>query len=161
MNKNILFNFKILILSLIFSQILFAAQGDLDTTFNPAGTPPGTVTTNISNNFDQINSIAIQSDGKIVAGGYATTGASQFTLARYKTDGSLDLTFGTNGIVSTVIGTESIINSITIQSDGKIVAGGYATIGTTQFTLARYNTDGLLDATFGTNGIVSTIIGTN
>ena len=80
-----------------------------------------------------------------------------FALVRYNTDGSMDTTFGTNGIVKTVIGTWAQAYSVALQSDGKIVLAGSAS---SHFALARYNTDGSLDTTFGTNGIVTTSIGT-
>ena len=64
--------------------------------------------------------------------------------------GSLDATFGNGGIVTTPNTSDG--RGIAIQSDGKIVVAGQATA--TEFALARYNTNGSLDATFGTGGIV-------
>ncbi|MCG3117199.1 MAG: hypothetical protein LLH30_16135, partial [Candidatus Manganitrophus sp. SA1] len=87
-----------------------------------------------------------------------------FNLTRYNTDGSLDTTFDTDGIVTTVLGTGSFAFDVAIQSDGKIVVAGYANNGPsaqTHFNLTRYNTDGSLDTTFDTDGIVTTVLGTN
>ncbi len=150
---------------LVFAPQLFAMQGTLDTSFNPTGTPPGSVVTPIpGSSSSQINSIAIQSNGQIVAGGSARISSNpEFTLARYNTNGTLDTSFGSNGIVITAIGIGgSEIFSISIQSNGQIVAGGQANIsGAQTFALARYNTNGSLDNSFGTNGVVTTQISGN
>ena len=72
--------------------------------------------------------------------------------------GDLDFTFGTGGIVTTAIGTaEDKVNSLAIQPDGKLVAAGYSYNGVqNKFALVRYNTDGSLDSSFGSGGIVTT-----
>ena len=72
--------------------------------------------------------------------------------------GDLDSTFGTGGKVITTLGTSSdIVTSVVIDSSNKIVVAGYTTKNTgTEFAVARYNTDGSLDSTFGTGGKVST-----
>jgi len=121
--------------------------------------------------FDEIFSIAIQDDNKIVAAGTTTAQnpLGDFALARYNVDGTLDRTFGNNGLVITNFPASlpgSQINSIAIQNDGKIVAGGitsnFATINPQfNFALARYNTNGTLDTTFGNNGLVVTQINPN
>jgi len=73
--------------------------------------------------------------------------------------GDFDTSFGTDGIVMTAIGDNfASSNDITIQPDGKIIMVGEARWGSNNFTLARYNTDGSLDADFGENGIVHTAI---
>jgi len=105
------------------------------------------------------NAIAVDADGKSVVGGYSYSGnVPQFTLARLKTDGSLDTTFGSNGIVVTAFstGSGSGIAALAIQPDGKIVAAGNAPGG---FGLVRYNVNGSLDTTFGTNGKLVTEMG--
>ncbi|HLQ44680.1 MAG TPA: delta-60 repeat domain-containing protein, partial [Planctomycetaceae bacterium] len=105
--------------------------------------------------------MAVQSDGKIVVAGRATIGSTfDFALARYNADGSLDTSFGTGGKVTTAIGTSTDeAYAVALQSDGKIVVGGRATIGSNfDFALARYNTDGTLDTSFGTSGKVTTAI---
>jgi uncharacterized delta-60 repeat protein len=138
-----------------------AASGDLDPTFGTGGK----VTTNFFNYNDQVDAVAMQSDGKIVVAGFAnlSTGGqiSNFALARYNTDGTLDTTFGTGGKVNTdFLGFGNTARSIVIQPDGKIVAAGYASngAGTIHFALARYNTNGTLDTSFGTGGKVTTNI---
>jgi uncharacterized delta-60 repeat protein len=102
-----------------------------------------------------MQSIAMQSDGKAVIGGQGLyNGISKYILARYTLNGSLDIEFGKGlGYVVTDIAGGSSINAIIIQpSDGKILAGGLAGQGTPSFTLARYNSDGTLDTSFGNKG---------
>ncbi|MBP7477595.1 MAG: T9SS type A sorting domain-containing protein [Chitinophagales bacterium] len=128
----------------------------LDNTFDT----DGMVTTDVGSDADMINSIAIQSDGKIVAAGSAKIGGvAKFAVLRYNSNGSLDNTFGTGGIVTTSIGSSSSAASIAIQSDGKIVAAGYALNTNGDFAVARYNSDGSLDITFDTDGIVTAPVG--
>ncbi|HEX9236749.1 MAG TPA: delta-60 repeat domain-containing protein [Actinomycetota bacterium] len=83
--------------------------------------------------------MGIQSDGKIVAVGYTTTSAHvDFALARYRSTGALDSTFGSGGIVTTDISSyDDLAWAMAIQSDGKIVAAGTSS-NTTEFGLARY-----------------------
>ena len=83
----------------------------------------------------RIYSVAIQSNGKIVAAGYGDT---DFALVRYNTDGTLDTTFGSDGKVTTAIGSGlDSARSVAIQSDGKIVAAG-SRDSNNDFALARY-----------------------
>ncbi len=105
------------------------------------------------------NSVAIQSDGKIVVAG----GNGDFVTVRYNSDGSLDNTFGSGGIVTTDFGSSSeYCSSIVIQSDGKIVVVGSSDLGggSSVVALARYESNGNLDNTFGTGGKVTTAAGT-
>jgi len=106
--------------------------------------------------------LAIQpSNEKIVTGGSALIdGLHRFCLIRYNTDGTLDNTFGTNGITTTTINDGCDINALALQSDEKIVVAGFSVNnGKPYITLARYTTAGILDKTFGTNGVVTTDIG--
>ncbi|MEO5572271.1 MAG: T9SS type A sorting domain-containing protein [Bacteroidia bacterium] len=139
-----------------FALARYNSNGSIDTTFGDAGR----VITHIGLSDDQINSIKLQSDGKIIAGGYSYNGNDwDFALVRYNTNGSPDTSFGTNGIVTTDIGSDdNMLYSIALQSDGKIVGAGWAGL---QFAGARYNTDGSLDNSFGSAGIVIAIIGVN
>ncbi|MDT5063130.1 MAG: hypothetical protein QOH63_3589, partial [Acidobacteriota bacterium] len=110
-----------------------------------------------SSSSDSAQALAIQSDGKIVLAG---RGHNTFALARYNTNGSVDTTFGNTG---KVVGLPLSDNSsggatgLAIQVDGRIVAGGsvlnVSGNGTSDFALARYNTNGGLDQSFGTNGV--------
>src|SRR5262249_51395919 len=136
-----------------FAVARYNADGTLDTTFSF----DGKVTTDFGGD-DRAFSVAIQADGKIVvAGASLTNPGDDFALARYNPDGSLDAGFGTGGKVTTAFGSGlDHANACTIQADGKIVAVG-ADGG--DFALARYNSDGSLDGTFGTGGKVTTDFG--
>ena len=105
-------------------------------------------------------SCAIQSDGKILAAGTVTiNNSSQFGIVRYSNNGTLDTTFNSAGIVTTAIGTGANGLGIALQSNGQSVVVGYTFLdGSTQIALARYNTDGSADSSFGSDGIVTTPI---
>jgi len=135
----------------------YKSNGTLDSTFNY----DGIVTTSIGNINDVANSIALQTDGKILVCGQSLNGANfDFALVRYNTNGSLDTTFDVDGKITTTIGTNSFAYSISLQPDGKILAAGKRENGTTTcLAIARYNINGSLDSTFGTTGIVTTSIG--
>ncbi len=134
----------------------YNADGSLDTTFG--GT--GTVYTDVSGQSDKAYAVVIQSDGKIVVAGTGGDGPHFFwDLARYNSDGSLDTTFGNGGKVVTNPNPNGYYNEIwdlALQSDGKILAAGDTDNGTDgKFAVARYNTDGSLDSTFGSGGIAT------
>ena len=153
--------FLLFVILLIQSFISFAQVGSLDPGF---GATTGKVAVPFPSAFAGANSIAIQSDGKIVAGGFHQPGGADiFTLVRLNSDGSLDaLGFDGDGKVTTDIDplAADVILSIAIQTDGKIVAGGYSVGGSGfRFALARYNTDGSLDGSFNTTGTVITPVG--
>lgn len=111
-----------------------------------------------SNRSEQASAVVIQSDQKIVVGGYSTVagGAADFALVRYNTDGTLDSTFGNGGRVIDDLGGREEISDIAILPDGKIVAVGFFQDQTTYATncaVVRYNTDGSRDLRFSTNEI--------
>lgn len=131
---------------------LHAGAGDFDSSFGL----DGKVTTSI-NKTDTVNGVAVQSDGKIVAAGVSIDDAlnNYLVVARYKTDGEMDGTFGTAGIALTGIGKTDFVADVAIQPDGKIVVGGYARPSThDNFVVVRLDSLGTPDATFGTNGVV-------
>ena len=112
---------------------------------------------------DAATCLTVQADGKIVVGGYSYIdyeGRYDIAIARYDTNGSLDNSFGNFGTVTTNFDTgdpmydpEQGANSIAIQNDGKIVLGGYVTLGLApQAALVRYKDDGTLDSTFNSTG---------
>jgi len=125
-----------------FSLMRYTTDGILDTSFGTTGRVYTAIFTTVPGN-DSLGDIVIQADGKIVAVGI-TGPTRKFALVRYNVDGSLDATFGTDGIVTTNIGGFASASAVAIQEDGKIVAAGSA--------IVRYNTDGSLDMTFGTDG---------
>jgi uncharacterized delta-60 repeat protein len=101
--------------------------------------------------------LATQADGKIAAVG--TDGVS-IQVVRFNPDGSPDQTFGSGGAVSTLIGGVDNYESVAIEPDGRIVVAAVEYIqgtgGRSNILLARYNTDGSLDQSFGSGGIVLT-----
>jgi uncharacterized delta-60 repeat protein len=106
------------------------------------------------------SAIAVQPDGKIVAAADSSAG---FVLARYLPDGSLDPSFGTGGQVETDVGAGPF-GALALQPDGKIVVAGgstYDRTSTNQFTLARFDSNGSLDTSFGTDGSTHTVIPTS
>jgi uncharacterized delta-60 repeat protein len=134
-----------------------STPGTLDTSFN--GT--GKVVTPIGSSYDTAYSVAVQSDGRVVAAGYSLTGTSgDFAVVRYNTDGTLDPSFNGTGKVITDIGASDLAHSVALQPDGKIVAAGNSGTGSDgAFAVARYNTNGTLDTSFGGTGKVTTDIG--
>jgi uncharacterized delta-60 repeat protein len=121
---------------------LLSGPGSLDTTFGTGGL----VTTSFTRKpLDSVSSVAVQTDGKIIAAGAITTNAE---IARYNPNGTLDSTFGTGGKVTTPLTSALSAWGFTLQPDGKIVVGTNPTDGSA-FELARYNTNGTLDTTFG------------
>ena len=135
----------------------YNANGSLDTTFGTGGI----VTTDIGNVDNASFALAIQpADGKLIAAGSSINGMNDdFAVVRYNTNGTLDNTFGTGGIVTTNFAGNSFdyIEAVALQPDGKIVAAGSLFNGSSfLFALARYNTNGTLDDTFGTGGRVTT-----
>ena len=137
--------------------VRYTNTGALDASFNSGGK----VTTDFGSTTDQAYSVAVQSDGKILVGGYSDSGGSdRFALVRYTSTGALDSSFGTGGKVTTLIGSYCTAYSMAVQGDGQIVLAGDCLNGSTyDFALARYTTSGTLDASFGTGGTVITDIG--
>jgi len=137
------------------------AIGELDTSFN---SPNGFIIQPIGSDDDWGYSLAIQSDGKILLGGYCDNGSNiNFCIARFNSDGTLDTTFGSSGKVIQTIGLSFYFGqSLAIQPDGKILLGGHCSNGRNKdFCIARFNSDGTLDTTFGSSGIVIQPIGSD
>jgi len=141
-----------------FALVRYTANGSLDTSFSG----DGKLTTDFgSSNYG--SSVSIQADGKIlVAGNIALENSHyDFALVRYNTDGSLDSSFSGDGKLTTDFGTrEDYGQSVTIQTDGKILVAGSSKQGSNyDFALVRYNTDGSLDSSFSGDGKLTTDLG--
>ena len=136
----------------------FNSDGSLDTTFGNNGTID-TAVGDFSIAFD----LLAQPDGRIIAAGMGGVRSSQFALARYNANGSLDTSFGEGGIVTTPIGqfANAGASAIALQGDGRIVAVGDADIqtGPADLAVARFNADGTIDSAFGSGGTTSTDFG--
>jgi uncharacterized delta-60 repeat protein len=128
--------------------VRYNADGTLDATFGAAGT--GVVTTDYGGASDRGTGLVIQPDGRLVTVG-RTSGNADFVVARYQVDGSLDATFGSGGLVATDFPDASgSASGVALQIDGKIIAiGRYDTGLGDDFAVARYDTAGTLDLTFG------------
>ena len=147
------------------AMVRFNPDGTLDTGFGP-GTTPGAVTTDInaSRGFGGASvarGVVLQSDGKIVVAGYTYGGPAgqtdDFVLVRYLTNGELDPSFGTGGIVTTDLQGSSHDRAfgLALQKDGRIVLVGYSVPpggSNTDVALVRYLTNGALDPSFGSAG---------
>jgi len=140
-----------------FALARYNPDGSLDATFGNGGT----VTTDFLGAEDDVFSVLIQPDGKIVAVGSANSPFDfyDFAAARYMSNGSLDTTFGTGGKMRVDFGNQDmdIASDAALQSDGKIVAAGTTVFdfGVEQdFALTRFNSNGTIDTTFGTNGLL-------
>ncbi|MCP4350252.1 MAG: hypothetical protein GY795_32655, partial [Desulfobacterales bacterium] len=138
-----------------FAVVRYNSDGSLDTSFGG----DGTVTTPVGSGEDMGCFADVQSDGKIVLAGHSFNGSDDdFAMVRYNSDGSLDTGFGTGGKLTTPVGSgDDRSYGVCIQSDGKIVITGESYNGSNyDFAIARYNSDGSPDTTFGNGGIVTT-----
>lgn len=134
-----------------FTLARYDGDGTLDETFGSGGK----VRTDFFSGDDMITSLALQPDGRIVVAGYATKNtAGDFALARYTDDGSLDNSFNGNGKLTFDIDDgDDVAIAVKLQPDGKIVLAGQANIrSASEFALARFNTDGKIDESFGRGG---------
>jgi len=101
----------------------------------------------IGTGFDgQVFPIELQSDGKILVGGFynSYSGVSRYFITRLNTDGSVDTSF----VIGAGFG--GLVNTIALQSDGKILVGGNFTSysGVSRNKIIRLNTDGSVDNSF-------------
>lgn len=143
-----------------FALARYNSNGTLDTSFNG----DGLIETPIGSGDDRSWTVSLQSDGRVLVGGYTDNGSDyDYALVRYDSSGNLDASFGTGGIVTTDLGggSQDIIYDIAIQSDGKIVVAGQAGDANKDFSVTRYNSDGSLDTSFGTGGTTTNPVGTS
>lgn len=129
--------------------VRYNTNGTLDNTFGNSGI----ILNDLSTSDDIANSIVIQpGDQKILIGG--STGNTTL-IVRFNPNGTIDYTFGNNGVVTTQVGYQSMSSSMVLDNNGKIVLGGGSFNSTSDdILLIRYNINGDLDYTFGNNGIV-------
>jgi uncharacterized delta-60 repeat protein len=150
-----------------FALVRLNADGTLDTSF---GGGDGTVTTQFGEDLfgyeDVASALAVMPDGKIVAAGGTgidgtPTNESNFAVARYQPDGSLDTGFAGDGTATLDFGGFDSASAIVVQPNGKVVVGGTGVLaGKAHVTLVRYLTSGSLDPGFGGgDGIVTNDLG--
>ncbi|MBL0317557.1 MAG: T9SS type A sorting domain-containing protein [Flavobacteriales bacterium] len=140
-----------------FMMIRYLEDGTLDPLFGDNG--------KAFIDFDNINNYglgyALQQDGKILIAGYSETpNYESISIARINVDGTIDESFGTNGIIHQTTGDYECFGfDVVVQPDGKILVAGqgnYIPQGE-DFFMARYNEDGSLDTSFAGDGIVENI----
>lgn len=143
-----------------FAVARYFANGNLDSTFSGDGKQlinfgPSTIDAGAS-------AVVVQPDGRIVLAGWVrrfvnNSFQNEFAVARLNPDGTLDSTFGLNGLVTTPLGGFAKVTSVKVQSDGRIVVGGVGggSYRTSYLTLVRYLANGTVDRTFSGDGIAS------
>jgi len=139
--------------------LVHAAAGDLDPSFGANG-----IVVTEFGAYDTARDAVLQPDGKIVTVGSSTTYSagssnSDFALARYNSDGSLDTGFGVGGKTTLDWGRADYASAASLQTDGKIIVAGTSDVYTgsnwdTDYVIVRYSPDGSLDTSFGTAGKV-------
>ncbi|HEV7644609.1 MAG TPA: carboxypeptidase regulatory-like domain-containing protein [Pyrinomonadaceae bacterium] len=128
------------------------ADGTPDTGYGPDGF---SLSTPANGGFYRgVKSVLIGADGKIFVCGYVNNPPQyDFAAARFNAAGGIDTSFGTGGVASIVTPPNEFPQQAALQSDGKIVFVGNRF---SDFTLARMNTDGSVDTSFGTSGFTIT-----
>ncbi len=151
-----------------FALVRYNSDGSLDTAFDA----DGIVISNFAKG-DFGYDLALQPDGRIILAGATIINGTDFALVRYNNDGSLDTTFGAGGLVTTDFGDVETGYAVVLQPDGRIILAGTSLNtnapapingiiqkgggGSSQdFALARYNSDGSLDATLDSDGMIET-----
>ena len=149
-----------------FGVVRYLENGILDPSFDF----DGKTSTNIDFGTDRANSIAVQTDGKIVVAGSSQIGwvveDKVIALVRYRNNGSKDNSFGGDGKVMISFASldlEISGQSIAIQNDGKILLACWLSGGVSpsNFMLVRLMPDGSFDNTFDGDGLVYTSVGTS
>lgn len=141
-----------------FAIAALTAAGALDTAFGSGGK----VLQDFAGEDDVINSLALQSDGEIVAAGSATVaGITQIALARFLASGIPDKHFGAKGLVTTnVRGVYDSASSVIVQANGLIDIGGLSATGaaasiSSDFLVAQYTSAGKINRSFGGGPVIT------
>jgi uncharacterized delta-60 repeat protein len=143
-----------------FALARYRSDGSLDPTLGGHGT----VVTSLGGADAAATSVALRGDGRIILAGYFESGHKNhdFALVRYHDDGNLDPSFGDRGrVISDLFGgSDDIASVVLLQRDGKLIVTGRSGLYPNfTFALARYQTNGVLDPSFGTGGKVQTSFG--
>ncbi|HEX2618454.1 MAG TPA: delta-60 repeat domain-containing protein, partial [Flavobacteriales bacterium] len=131
---------------LSFAMVRYETDGTLDDQFGLNGF----VVTALNDGVTmQALAIALQGDRIILAGG----GIAGFAMVRYTSAGDIDDTFGTDGLATcSFTAGNDLANGIAFQQDGRIILAGYSSGNADSIAVARFSSEGVLDAGFGTNG---------
>jgi uncharacterized delta-60 repeat protein/uncharacterized repeat protein (TIGR01451 family) len=152
-----------------FALARYLPDGSLDPEFGTQGRVLTDFNTSPSNNGDDTaKAVVLQTDGKILVGGYSSLreggigSLNDFVLARYHPNGTLDTTFGIGGKVRLDLGGHDSLAAVALLNDGKILAAGTAGANI-DFTVVRLLSNGTPDTAFGPdhNGIVKTNLGSS
>jgi len=128
----------------------YDSYGELDPTFGNSGI----IITDINGRRGKMDMV-IQDDGKIIlVGPSEVENSHHFTVLRFNKNGSLDKSFGNNGVTKTIIGDYSEAESVALDINGNIVVAGTTELGNEQFVVAMYDQNGILVPDFGSDGIV-------
>ncbi|MGB8468172.1 MAG: delta-60 repeat domain-containing protein [Candidatus Babeliales bacterium] len=130
--------------------------------FTANGSPDVVFETSPSPTVRGIVGLVVQADGNIVAltGSQKQQATGSIYLVRYYTDGSIDKTFGMNGLATGPAGIIGANNGLVIQPDGKLLVGGKAFVGSTPlFQVTRFDTQGNLDSSFNGTGFNNNVPG--
>ncbi|CAI2765889.1 T9SS type A sorting domain-containing protein [Flavobacterium collinsii] len=127
----------------------YLPDGNLDLSFGTKGYSM----IKFGNEKSDVRKIGIQSDGKIILSGRSGERFAYAAIARLNTDGTLDTTFGTNGITKNILGSESDLQSIHILPNDKMIAVGYVLNDNSDILILKLNADGTYDNSFGNNGV--------
>ena len=150
--KLIVAGFTHIINKFFMTLLRYDSNGDLDPTFGESGI----VITDINGRRSKMD-MAIQNDGKIIlVGPSEVENSHHFTVLRFNNNGSLDQSFGRNGVTKTIIGDHSEAESVALDLNGNIVVAGTTELGNEQFVVAMYNQSGMLAPEFGLDGIAKT-----
>lgn len=143
-------------------KILVAGSGNdqfIVTRINPDGTldadwnHTGVATWDVTNQYDRPTHIAIQSDGKVLVGGWSSTNVNDISLVRFNTDGSHDASFASDGVfILDQDGVAQRLGGITLLDNGKILISGGSTVGEGEGLVCKLTSDGIIDSTFAMNG---------
>jgi uncharacterized delta-60 repeat protein len=123
----------------------------------------GTVVHDVNTNEDVFNDMTRQTDGKLLAVGYSVQQAQkEVSLMRFNANGSVDSSFGLNGFTEMNVGPiHSTAKAVCLQADGKILVTGYYDNNFfNDAFIARFDTTGDPDSTFGNTGLITYVIGT-
>lgn len=138
-----------------FTVVRLNSNGSIDTTYGNNGK----AVVSFSGNYNFFNNMTLQSDGKLLVCGkntVDTTGNySDFAVARFNADGTLDFDFSNDGKLTLNIRNEDVATALMVEASGNIIVAG---TGSSQACFARYFSDGTLDTSFGTAGKINVSI---
>ncbi|WP_319550496.1 delta-60 repeat domain-containing protein [Desulfogranum marinum] len=134
-----------------FALACYFPDGSLDPSFGDQGT----VVMQIGRGHDEITALAVTPENQIVIAGVAEgTSGSVIVAGRFYDDGSLDASFGEEGVSLIGVGDAAVAEDVLIQESGKIIiSGSYVENNVASLLLIRLTADGIIDATFGSEGV--------